>query len=78
MVAGKVNKVSTIRVAFPDFHFPHEEFIQRYHDHVPDVSLLLQNGIGLGMIQDTISSLIETPVVNIGLRRQILQLRRHN
>ena len=46
-------EVDTLLVKFPDFAFPDEDFIRTYKVLVPDISDLVQLGIGIWEVQET-------------------------
>ena len=53
LTMAKLAGVDTLLVKFPDFAFPDEDFIRTYKVLVPDISDLVQLGIGIWEVQET-------------------------
>jgi len=51
---ARLNGVPVVRVIFPEFDEPDEEFVQTYHDHVPDAYILTESGMSEEDVRETL------------------------
>lgn len=51
IATAKIAKVPTLRVIFPEYEEPTEEFVMAFQQHVPDAFILTERGIDIDVVQ---------------------------